>query len=323
MYGNSGRRPWRNCMKLNETEWLDTFKGVYEGDVGFDIPMSEHTGLSIGGPADVFLIPGDPLSIRNLMVVLKEKGVPFFTLGGGTNILVRDGGIEGVVISLKNFRRIEVLNEGNTYAELFVEAGVPLQKLVNFCKDRGYSGVEGLTGIPGTVGGSICGNAGSYGCEMKDTVVSAVIMDAGGRLDRLKAANIGFGYRRSGISGSHLVMSANMKFKRDEKAAVAERTEKFFLEKKANQPIAGKSAGCVFKNPEGLAAGRLIDEAGCKGMKAGGIEVSQLHANFFINTDGGTALEYLELMERVSEIVQKKFGIALEPEIRVVGREKG
>jgi UDP-N-acetylmuramate dehydrogenase len=323
MYGNSERRPWRNCMKLNETEWLDTFKGVYEGDVGFDIPMSEHTGLSIGGPADVFLVPGDPLSIRNLMVVLKEKGVPFFTLGGGTNILVRDGGIEGVVISLKNFGRIEVLNEGNTYAELFVEAGVPLQKLVNFCKDRGYSGVEGLTGIPGTVGGAICGNAGSYGCEMKDTVVSVVIMDAGGRLDRLKAENLGFGYRRSGISGAHLVVSANMKFKRDEKAAVAARTEKFFLEKKTNQPIAGKSAGCVFKNPEGLAAGSLLDEAGCKGMRAGGIEVNELHANFFVNTDGGTALEYLELMERVSAIVQKKFGIVLEQEIRVVGREKG
>lgn len=310
-------------MKSNETEWLDTFKGVYEGDVGFDIPMSEHTGLSIGGPADVFLIPGDPLSIRNLMVVLKNKGIPFFTLGGGTNILVRDGGIEGVVISLRNFGRIEVLNEGSSDAELFVEAGMPLQRLVNFCKDRGYSGVEGLTGIPGTVGGAICGNAGSYGCEMKDAVVSVVIMDSGGRLDRLGAEALGFRYRRSDISGAHLVVSANMKFKRDDKAAVTARTEKFFLEKKANQPIAAKSAGCVFKNPEGLAAGRLIDEAGCKGMKAGGIEVSALHANFFINTDGGTASEYLELMDRVSAIVQKKFGIVLEPEIRVVGRDGG
>jgi len=323
MYGNSEKRSWRDLMKLNETEWLDMFKGVYAGDVGFDIPMSEHTGLSVGGPADVFVIPGDPLSIRNLMIVLKTKGIPFFTLGGGTNILVRDGGVEGVVVSLGNFRRIEVLDEGNTHAELFVEAGVPLQKLVNICKDRGYSGVEGLTGIPGTVGGAICGNAGSYGCEMKDTVVSVVIMDAGGRLDRLRAEDLGFGYRRSGISGAHLVVSANIKLKKDDKAAVAARTEKFFLEKKTSQPIAGKSAGCVFKNPEGLAAGRLIDEAGCKGMKAGGIEVSALHANFFVNTDGGTASDYLELMDRVSAIVQKKFGIVLEPEIRIVGREKG
>ncbi|HSB30248.1 MAG TPA: FAD-binding protein, partial [Candidatus Sulfobium mesophilum] len=117
-------------MKLSQQEWLGIFKGVYEGEIGFDMPMSEHTWLSIGGPADVFLMPQDPLSIRNLMVVLKNEGVPFFTLGGGTNVLVRDGGIEGVVISLKNFRRIEVLKEGDESAELFIEAGVSLQKYV-------------------------------------------------------------------------------------------------------------------------------------------------------------------------------------------------
>jgi UDP-N-acetylmuramate dehydrogenase len=308
-------------MKLSEQEWLDTFKGVYQGDVGFDVPLREHTGLSIGGPADVFLIPEEPLSIRNLMVVLKKKGVAFFILGGGTNLLVRDGGVEGVVISLKDFRRIEVLKEGNTHAELFVEAGVALQKLVNFCKDHGYSGVEGLTGIPGTVGGAVCGNAGSYGCEMKDTVVSVAMMDSHGRLDRFKAEGLGFGYRRSDIGATDIVLSANMKLKRDEKEAVAARTDQFFSEKKRTQPISDRSAGCVFRNPEGTSAGRLIDEAGCKGMKAGGVEVSALHANFFINRGGGKASEYLELMDRVLSIVQKKFGVILEPEIRVVGRE--
>jgi UDP-N-acetylmuramate dehydrogenase len=308
-------------MKLNQQEWLDTFKGVCEGDVGFDVPMSEHTGLSIGGPADVFLIPADPLSVRNLMVVLKNKGVPFFTLGGGTNVLVRDGGIEGVVISLKNFKRIELLKEGGTHAELFVEAGVPLQKYVNFCKERGYSGAEGLTGIPGTVGGAICGNAGSYGSEMKDALVSVAIMDSGGRLDRFKAEGLGFGYRRSGIKTTEVVLSANIKLKRGDKAAVAAATEKFFSEKKSSQPISERSAGCVFKNPPEISAGRLIDEAGCKDMKVGAIEVSAIHANFFINRGGGTASEYLELMDRVAEIVKKKSGISLEPEIRVIGRE--
>lgn len=305
---------------LNEQEWIDTFKGIYQGDVGFDIPMKEHTGLSIGGPADVFLRPEDPLSIRNLMVTLKNKGVPFFTLGGGTNVLIRDGGIEGVVLSLKEFGRIEVLKEGNSSAELFVEAGVPLQKLVNFCKERGYSGVEGLTGIPGSVGGAICGNAGSYGCEMKDTLMSVAIMDADGRLDRFRAEGLGFAYRTSGISPTDIVLSANMKLGRDEKEVVAARTEKFFSEKKQTQPISERSAGCVFKNPPAGSAGRLIDEAGCKGMKAGGIEVSSVHANFFINKRGGTASDYLELMDRVSLVVQEKFGIALEPEIRVAGR---
>ncbi len=308
-------------MHLNEQEWVETFKGIYQGEVGFDIPMNEYTNLRIGGPADVFLRPEDPLSIRNLLVTLKKKGVPFFTLGGGTNVLVRDGGIEGVVLSLREFGRIEVLKETENFAELFVEAGVPLQKLVNFCKERGYSGMEGLTGIPGSVGGAISGNAGSYGCEMKDTLVSIAIMDASGRLDRFKAEGFDFGYRRSGIPPTDIVLSANMKLGRDEKEAVASKTEKFFAEKKETQPIAERSAGCVFRNPEGKSAGRLIDEAGCKGMKAGGIEVSRLHANFFVNTGAGTASDYLDLMDRVSSAVQKRFGITLEPEIRVVGRE--
>ncbi len=310
-------------MKLNEKEWLDTFKGVFEGEIGFDVPMNEHTGLLIGGPADVFLIPAEPLSVRNLMAVLKDKGVPFLTLGGGTNVLVRDGGIEGVVLSLKNFKRLEVLKEGNADAELFVEAGVPLQKYVNFCRERGYSGAEGLTGIPGTVGGAICGNAGSYGCEMKDAAVSVVIMDSNGRLDRIKAERLGFGYRRSGIKKTDVVLSANIVLKRGDKGTVAAMTDKFFAEKKSSQPISERSAGCVFKNPPDISAGRILDEAGCKGMKVGGIEVSALHANFFINKGGGTASEYLELMDRVSEIVMKKTGIALEPEIRVVGRNSG
>jgi UDP-N-acetylmuramate dehydrogenase len=308
-------------MRLSEKEWLETFKGVFQGEVGFDIPLSEHTGLAIGGPADVFLIPEDPLSIRNLMVVLKTKGVDFHVLGGGTNLLVGDGGLDGVLISLRDFRRMEVLKEGAADVELFVEAGIALQRLVNFCRELGYSGVEGLTGIPGTFGGAICGNAGSFGCEIKDVVVSVVIMDADGRLDRVEAARLGFGYRRSCIGSTDIVLSANIKLKRDEKEAVAARTEQFFAEKRKTQPISERSAGCVFKNPEGSSAGRLIDEAGCKGMKAGGIEVSALHANFFINRGGGTASEYLELMERVAAVVEKKFGIDLEPEVRMVGRK--
>jgi UDP-N-acetylmuramate dehydrogenase len=307
-------------MLLDEKEWKDTFKGYFEGEAEFNVPMKNHTSLKIGGPADVFVVPGEPLSMRNMVVVLKEKGIPFFTLGGGTNILVRDAGIGGVVISLKAFNRIEVLEEGNSYAELFVEAGVPLQRLVNFCKERGYSGIEGLTGIPGTVGGAICGNAGSFGCEMKDVIVSVAIMDLDARLDRFKAGGLGFRYRRSGIRQTDIVLSANLKMKREDREVVSTRTEAFFNEKKQKQPIREKSAGCVFKNPATSSAGRLIDEAGCKGMRIGDIEVSSVHANFFVNRGSGSASDFMNLMADVSSIVQNKFGIALEPEIKVVGR---
>ena len=287
----------------------------------FDVPMKDYTGLAIGGPADVMAAPDDPISMRDLIVFLKKKGTPFLTLGRGTNILFRDGGIDGAVISVSAFRKIEVLKEGIRYVDLFVEAGLSLRELINFCRERGYSGAEGLTGIPGTVGGAICGNAGSFGYEMKDVLVSVAIMDSNGGLGMFRAEGLGFGYRRSDISPKDIVLSANLRLERFEEAEVSKRMEKFLREKRRNQPLSERSAGCVFRNPGGVQAGRLIDEAGCKGMRVGGIEVSTVHANFFINRGEGTAVDYMRLMDEVSSIVNKKTGIVLEPEIRVIGRD--
>lgn len=305
---------------VDRRDWQETMAGAFKGEMRFDMPMKEKTRLAIGGPCDVFAAPEEPVSLRNLLVTLRGRGLPFLTIGGGTNVLVRDGGVEGVVVSLTAMDRIEVINEGNQQAELFVEAGAPLQRLVGFCRERGYAGMEGLAGIPGTVGGAICGNSGSYGCEMKDVVVSVAMMDADARLDRFTADSLGFGYRRSGIRDGHVVMSANIRLRRDDAQAVAARTEQWSAEKKRTQPVAERSAGCVFRNPPETSAGRLIDEAGCKGMRAGGIQVSSMHANFFVNTGGGTAADYLRLMDEVAAAVKNKFGIVLEPEIRVVGR---
>jgi UDP-N-acetylmuramate dehydrogenase len=308
-------------MLLDQKAWQEIFAGHFQGEVGFNVPMKDRTSLAIGGEANLLAGPEDPLSMRNLIAVLKDKGIPFFVLGGGSNILVSDKGIEGVVVSLRGFSRIEVIHEKQDRVELFVEAGVPLQKLVNFCREKGYSGIEGLTGIPGMVGGAICGNAGSYGCEMKDVVASVAIMDSDAKLERFKAEGLGFGYRTSDISPSDIVLSANLIMKKADQQAVSTRTEGFFREKTKSQPISERSAGCVFKNPEGASAGRLIEEAGCKGMRIGDIEVSRVHANFFINRGEGTAGDYLTLMNEVTATVQKRFGISLEPEIKVVGRK--
>jgi UDP-N-acetylmuramate dehydrogenase len=218
---------------------------------------------------------------------------------------------------------MQVIREEDKDVELFVEAGVPLQMLVNFCKENGYAGIEGLTGIPGTFGGAICGNAGSYGCEIKDVVKSVVLMSSEGKLDRIDAKGLGFGYRRSGIRPADIVLNANILLHKDDKDLVAGRAQKYLAEKMKTQPISARSAGCVFKNPaagSAESAGKLIEEAGCKGMKAGNIEVSRVHANFFVNSGNGTASEYIRLMHEVSLIVKKKFGVVLEPEIRVIGR---
>ncbi|MBI5188036.1 MAG: UDP-N-acetylmuramate dehydrogenase [Nitrospirae bacterium] len=303
-------------------EWRYIFsKGVFEGEFRFMEPMKNHTSLRIGGPADVFVIPQDPLSLRNLQVNFKKMQIPYFPLGGGTNILVKDGGIEGVVISFKSFKRIEVIREDNKYVDLSVEAGTPLQGLVNFSKWNGYSGIEGLTGIPGTVGGAVCGNAGAFGYEMKAVLISVWMIDAEGRLERFKAEDIDFGYRRSGISPAELLLSAEIRLMKDKKEDVSARVDSFLKEKRKRQPISAPSAGCVFKNPDGLSAGKLIDEAGCKGMRIGDVEVSNLHANFFINKGEAKASDFIRLMEKVALRVKEKFGIVLEPEIRIIGRD--
>ncbi len=308
-------------MLLEEKEWQETFRGGFQGEVGFRVSMKDRTSLSIGGEADVLAAPEDPLSLRNLIAVLSREGIPFFPLGGGSNILVSDKGIEGVVVSLRGFRRIEVLTEKKDGVELFVESATPLQNLVNFCREKGYSGIEGLAGIPGTVGGAICGNAGSYGCEIKDVVGSVAIMDSDAKLERFRAEGLGFGYRTSDISPSDIVLSANIRLRRDDREAVSSRTEGFLREKIKSQPISERSAGCVFRNPEGTSAGKLMDEAGCKGMRVGDIEVSPVHANFFVNRGEGTAADYVNLMHEVAAVVQKRFGISLEPEIKIVGRK--
>jgi UDP-N-acetylmuramate dehydrogenase len=258
--------------------------------------------------------------MKNIVMLLGRQKVPFLPLGGGTNILVRDAGIEGVVIKFKAFNRIEIIDETDDHAELFVEAGVLLQKLVNFCREKGYAGMEGLIGIPGMVGGAICGNAGSYGCEIRDLLSSVVVLRSDGTLERFRPEDLGFGYRKSGILADDIVLSANLKFRKDDAAAVAARTEGFFIQKKTAQPIWEKSAGCVFRNPEGMSAGKMIDEAGCKGMRINDIEVSTVHANFFVNRGEGRADDYLRLMDEVSAKVMAKFHVTLEPEIRVMGK---
>jgi UDP-N-acetylmuramate dehydrogenase len=295
---------------------------TFEGDARFMEPMMKHTSLRIGGPADLFVVPRDLSSLKNILVILDKRKIPFLPLGGGTNILARDGGIEGTVISLKFLKKIEIASEDEMNVNIYVEAGTPLQRLVNFSKEKGYSGIEGLAGIPGSVGGAICGNAGAFGYEMKDVLISVSIMNDKGKIKSLKREDIDFGYRRSGISSTELILSAEIMLNKDKKENVSAKIEDFLKRKWDSQPFSEPSAGCVFKNPPGLSAGKLIDEAGCKGMRIGDVEVSSIHANFFINKGGAKASDFIRLIEDVAQRVKERFGVVFELEIRIVGRNE-
>lgn len=286
-------------------------------EIRFNEPMSRHVSLRIGGISDITIFP-DETNIGEVIRILVDNNIPYVIVGFGTNILIRDRGIEGVTIFTKKINKII---DDSSSREIYAQAGCSLQGIINLCIEKGLSGIEGLAGVPGSLGGAIAGNAGSFGYEIKDVIKSIDILIQEGGIRTLMADQIVFSYRKANIPVGSVILSARLRFKEDEPNEVKKRVSEFIREKKSRQPVSKLSAGCVFKNPGNIPAGKLIDEAGCKGMRVGGIEVSSLHANFFVNTGGGTAEDFLMLMDKVSKRVKDRFGIVLEPEIQIYGRD--
>ncbi|MBI4654131.1 MAG: UDP-N-acetylmuramate dehydrogenase [Nitrospirae bacterium] len=299
-------------------------KGLFKGKIKFNEPMSAYTSLKIGGPVDIMVFPEDPVSLRNALSTANKQDIPVFVFGAGTNLLVSDNGMDGIAISLKAFSMIEVIQnienmEG--WVTLFVEAGVPLKRLINFTRENGYAGIESLAGIPGTVGGAVYMNASSFGTEIKDVLLSIAVIDMKGKIAIMKKEEINFSYRASNLPQGLIILSTNIVLKKDTPENVAKRIKEFLAKKAATQPLKERSAGCVFKNPDGDYAGRLIDLAGCKGMAIGDVEVSSQHANYFINKGRATSDDFMKLMDIVNARVKEYSGVTLEPEIKIIGKD--
>jgi len=288
--------------------------GDFRGSVLYGEPLSKHTSLRIGGPADVFIVPSDMDSLKYILRASYKAGLPIVVLGGGSNVLISDEGVRAVVISLSEFDAIGL--EGSI---LRAGAGVGLQGVVNYAGKNGLSGIEGLSGIPGTVGGAVAGNAGSFGTEIKDVLVEVSIVGKDGVEGIMSAESLGLGYRKADIPEGSVIVDATLRLKKDEPQEVLRRITEYLRQKKTTQPIGERSAGCVFKNPKGISAGKLIEDAGCKGLRYGGVEVSPMHANFFVAKGRARAGDFLRLMDEVSKKVKDAFGIVLEPEIKIIG----
>jgi len=289
--------------------------------IDLERPMSEMTSLSIGGPADILITPSTAAEVSGAMRAIRTFGADLLALGGGSNLLVRDTGIRGVVMHMSSLRDMKVIKESGGEVTVHVGAGLPLGRLLGFARREGFSGLEGLSGIPGYVGGAISGNAGSFGSEMMDVVSEVDIIAPDGTSETMGTELLTPVYRSSGIPKGSVILGARLILRRDDRASVAARMDEALSIKKRTQPLRERSAGCVFRNPEGDSAGRLIDASGCKGMSEGPVEVSHVHAGFFINRGGGTARDFLRLMEKVSARVNEEFGTVLEPEIKVVGSD--
>ena len=278
-------------------------------------PMSRHTSFRIGGPAEIFVEP-TVRQIAQVIACCREREVPYTVIGNGSNLLVGDGGIPGVVISLgERTSGISIFRE-----ELFAEAGALLSKVAANAQKAGLTGLEFAAGIPGSVGGAIVMNAGAYGGEMADVLREVQVLTANGDIEIWDREKMGLGYRRSRVMREQaIVLSAFIDLKRGEPEQIRKRMEELAAKRREKQPLEYPSAGSTFKRPEGNFAGKLIMEAGLGGYRVGDAQVSEKHCGFVINRGNATASQVRRLMEDVIRRVQETSGITLEPEIRMVG----
>ena len=279
-------------------------------------PMARMTSFKIGGPADLLITAPDEPAAATALGLCREAGAPVLFLGNGTNLLVRDEGVRGVVLRFDPTAGAPRREENR----LRCPAGVPLKQLCRFARDQRLSGLEFAYGIPGTVGGAVFMNAGAYGGQMEDVLVSARAVYPDGTVREITADRMALGYRHSVFMDDGAVIAeATMELIPDDRETVGARMEEFLRRRREKQPLEYPSAGSFFKRPTGQYAGALIESCGLKGAAVGGAQVSEKHAGFLINRGGATCDEMLRLAERVSDTVWARYGVRLEREVRVVG----
>ena len=289
--------------------------GLIKGRVFFDAPMRQFTSIKVGGPVDSLLFPKDGAELSKVVRYARRKEIPILILGKGTNLIVRDKGIRGWVINLtQGMRKVQL--DGDVVE---AEAGLSLQRLVQFSIQKSLTGLEPFFGIPGTVGGGLAMNAGAWGVELKDILLSITLMNEDGGVVERSRQKLKFSYRRLAIPPSWIILKGRFQLKKGRKEEILERVKSYSEMRKRTQPLDYPSAGSIFKNPAEGPAGKWIEETGLKGFRMGQAMVSDCHANFIINLGKATAQEVINLIEWVERKIYEEKGISLEREVRVVG----
>lgn len=285
----------------------------FADQIRLDEPLAQHTWLKIGGPAQVFAEIKSVEALKRIVKAAEAEGIPVRILGGGSNLLIRDEGVSGLVIQLSGDEFKQITIEGTT-----VRAGgsALLSHVISQTVSAGLAGLECLVGIPGTVGGAIRGNAGGRHGEIGQFVKSVEVMTSQGEIVTRSGDALTFGYRTSSITDD-VILSAELDLKTGDIDELTRRMRQVWITKKASQPFSFQSAGCIFKNPRGLSAGSLIEQAGLKAMRIGGAEVSDRHANFIVTTPGATSADVLNLISAIQARVREYHGIDLETEITI------
>ncbi|MFC1898800.1 UDP-N-acetylmuramate dehydrogenase [Chloroflexota bacterium] len=295
----------------------DILSGLVSGGILFDESMRNHTSLAIGGNVDALFVPRNVGDLRNVMLLTTENRVSATVIGNGTNLLVSDEGIDGIIIKIADcFNTVSFKGR-----KIRSGAGCSLSVLSKLALDKSLSGLEFTTGIPGTVGGAVANNAGTHGEAMDSIVTKVEVLNLRGETAELTRSELDFGYRRSVFQEINMaITSVELELREGVKSDIEQRIRRNRQQRHGKFPLNLRSAGSIFKNPSGGYAGNLIESCGCKGMSVGGAEVSELHANFIVNKGSASALDVLNLMQMIKDEVFKEYGIKLEPEISIIGK---
>lgn len=288
-----------------------------EEDITVDSPMSEHIYFRVGGPADILVTPVNEEQVVNTLKLCREYNVPYFILGNGSNILVKDGGISGVVIKFNKLNKITT--EGNCVT---AQSGALLKDVSKAALANNLRGFEFACGIPGSIGGAVFMNAGAYDGEMAHVIKSARVIDENCNIKNLTKEELELGYRSSIVmKKGYVVIEATVELESGEYASIKDKIDDLTNRRESKQPLEYPSAGSTFKRPEGYFAGKLIQDSGLKGFSIGGAAVSEKHSGFVINKGGATAKDVLDVIAHVQKTVKENFDVELHTEVRIIGRD--
>jgi UDP-N-acetylmuramate dehydrogenase len=302
---------------MDERQRLELVR-IFGRDIEFDCSMMEHTTFRVGGHAEALCICDELDEIQRLLAYLSKENIPYFLVGRGSNVLVKDSGFKGVVMKLHG--TLAAVQEEETELPMLIGGGgLNIVEMLSYCKEKGLGGVEFLAGIPGTLGGAVAMNAGAWGKDMGTVVQEIHCVTRKGDLMVRDRSHLRFSYRALSIPEGAVIVKTKLGLHRESREIVSRRMTDYLSRRKERQPLEYPSAGSVFKNPPNGFAGRLIEEAGLKGKRIGGAMVSPKHANFIVNTGEARAEDILALMDLIRQKVMERSGIELEPEIRVVG----
>ncbi|MFP4976162.1 UDP-N-acetylmuramate dehydrogenase [Paenibacillus sp. CN-4] len=303
-------------MEIGKT--LDELRKLMDkGTISGNESLKGHVFTRMGGAADILAAPASYEEVLRIVEYARERGIPVTVLGNGSNVIIRDGGVRGIVLQTSGLDGMEY-RDGLLYAQ----CGATIIGASRYALQLGLTGLEFACGIPGTVGGALYMNAGAYGGEVKDVLASALAVDEHGKLVTLEHDQLEWGYRKSVFSkGHYIVLEARFALKPGEEEAIRSEMERLTELRESKQPLEYPSCGSVFKRPPGHFAGKLIQDSGLQGTRIGGAEVSRKHAGFIVNANDASAGDYIRLISHVRETVKQKFGVELETEVEIIGEE--